>query len=462
MNKWFASIGFFLAVAAIPAITQNAPLPRGTVDIFPVHRAGTPLHPQTQATPAQSGEANASLTALVEEALQKNPAVQSALRRVEAMRHRIRQAKSWPDPKVGVGWMGNATPFSVQHGDPSSYRGVQAMQTIPFPGKLGLRGNVAGKEAEAASWDYEAVRRRVTADVKAAYFEYYFYEKAIQITQKNRDLLTKLSQIAEARYRVGKGIQQDVLKAQTELSLIMRRLTVLDQQRQTAQARLNTLLSQSADATVAAPAELEPAVLAYSLDELYDLAQKNDPGLHRDEQVIQRDQYAVNLAHKEYYPDLGIGYMYQQRPDMPDMHGVTFTVNIPIFYKSKQREAVKQAGDELLSSQAARQNRLNEVEFDVKQQYLEAQASQELIALYAKGIVPQASLALESSMSAYQVGKADFLTVLANFTNVLQYQVEYYRELANFETALARLEPRVGIELTSNRPQSPIVPKAQK
>ena len=461
MNKWFLSIGLSLALAMGSAKAQNPPEPGRSVDLFAPDHSDSAVQPQKTATAERPGEA-ASLTALVQEALQKNPAVKSALRRVEAMRRRVPQVKSWPDPKVGVGWMGNATPFSVQQGDPSSYRGVQAMQTVPFPGKLGLRGEVAGKEAEAASWDYEALRRRVTADVKAAYFEYFFFEKAIQITEKDRDLLTKLSQIAEARYRVGKGIQQDVLKAQTELSLIMRRLTVLKQQSQTAQARLNTLLSRPPETPLTAPAELQPAFLAYSLDELSQLAQNNAPGLHRDEQMIERNRYAVNLARKEYYPDLGIAYMYQQRPVMPDMHGLTFSVNIPVFYRSKQREAVKQASDELLSSMAARQHRLNEVEFDVKQQYLLAQASQDLFTLYANGIVPQASLALESSMSAYQVGKADFLTVLANFTNVLQYQVEYYRELANFETALARLETLVGTELTTNRTESPIEPETRK
>ncbi len=399
---------------------------------------------------------------LVRDALQHNSAVQSALHRVEALRHRVPQVQSLPDPQVSVGWMGNATPFSVQQGDPSSYRGVQAMQEIPFPGKLGLRGDIASKEAEAAWWDYEAVRRRVTADVKAAYFDYFFYDKAIPITQKNRDLLTKLSQIAEARYRVGKGIQQDVLKAQTELSLILQRLTVLEQQRSTAQVRLNTLLSRPPETPLPSAAEVQPAVLAYSLDELYQLAQKNDPGLHREQQMTERNQYAVNLARKEYYPDFGVGYMYQQRPLMPDMHGLTFTVNIPIFYKSKQREAVKEATEEVLSSQAARQNRLNEVNFQVKQEYLLAQASQELYDLYAKGVVPQSSLALESSMSAYQVGNVDFLTVLANFTNVLQYQIEYYRELANFESALARLEPLIGLELTTAHSQSPILPDNPK
>jgi outer membrane protein TolC len=101
---------------------------------------------------------------------------------------------------------------------------------LPYPRKLKLRGEIASKEADAGSSDLEAVRRRVTADVKTAYFEYWFYDKALQTTLKDKDLLTKLSQIAEARYRVGKGIQQDVLRSQVEISLLLQRLTVLQQQ----------------------------------------------------------------------------------------------------------------------------------------------------------------------------------------------------------------------------------------
>ena len=160
---------------------------------------------------------------LVREALQKNPAVQSASHTVEAQRRRVPQAKALPDSTVGIGWAGNITPFSVQSGDPSSYRAVSASQQLLYHGKLKLRGEIASKEADAASSDYEVIRRRVTVDVKTAYFEYWFYDKAIQTTLKDKELLTKLSQIAEARYRVGKGVQQDVLRSQARLLRIANR-----------------------------------------------------------------------------------------------------------------------------------------------------------------------------------------------------------------------------------------------
>jgi cobalt-zinc-cadmium efflux system outer membrane protein len=405
--------------------------------------------PATGTTTQTAGQSPVGLEDLVREALQKNPAVQSALHTVEAQRRRIPQAKALPDPTVGIGWAGNIRPFSVQSGDPSSYRAVTASQQLLYPGKLKLRGEIASKEADAALADYEAVRRRVTAGIKATYYEYWFYDKAIQTTLKDKDLLTKLSQIAEARYRVGKGIQQDVLRSQVEISLLLQRLTVLQQQRMTAQVRLNTLLARNPDGTLPPAENIQESALNYSLDDLYRLARQNDPGLQREQQMIERNQLAANLAQKDYYPDLSVGYMYQQRPLMPDMHGMTFTVNIPVFYKSKQRQEVRQATEERLAAEGSRDNRQNELNFELKQQYLAAKASDELLRLFSQGVVPQSSLALESSMSAYQVGTVDFLSVLGNFSTVLNYEIDYYRELANYQSALARMESMVGVDLTS-------------
>jgi cobalt-zinc-cadmium efflux system outer membrane protein len=406
---------------------------------------------QVQVSIAQQSAENPSagvltLDDVIREGLQKNPAVQAALHQVEAQKRRVPQVRSLPDPVASVGWAGNITPFSVQNGDPSSSRAINVSQQLPYPGKLKLRGDLVSKEVEAATWDYEAVRRRVVADLKTAYYDYFFQDKAIQTTQRNRDLLQKLASIAEARYRVGKGIQQDVLKSQVEISLLLQKLTVLEQQKKTAQVRLNTLLARDPDATLSRTAELSPAELAVTLDELYAQARSGDPALQREQTMVQRSAVAVSLAKRDYYPDFSVGYMYQQRPGMPDMNGATFGVNIPIFYRTKQREAVRQATEERISAERSRDNRQNELNFELKQQFLSAQASNQLLRLYSQGVVPQSSLALESSMSAYQVGNVDFLTVLGNFSTLLNYQVDYYRELANYQTALARIEALVGVD----------------
>ena len=411
-------------------------------------RVSAALQAGDVSSPAEPSVPPVVLDQLISEALMNNPGVQSALRMVEARRRRVPQARALPDPVVSVGWMGDIKPFGVQRQDPSSYRSLSAMQEIPYPGKLKLRGDIADREAEALWWDYEAARREVVAEVEAAYYDYFAAFKAIEITRKNQDLLEKLVKIAETRYQVGKGIQQDVLKAQVELSRLRQRLTVFEQQQRTAQVRLNTLLFRAAEAPLGPPAPVERAELTYALETLYQLARENDTGLQREQRLIERNQLAVNLARKEYYPDLGVGYMYQNRPLMPEMHGFTFSINIPIFYKSKQREGVNEATEELVSAERSRENRETTLAFEVKQEYLAAKASEELARLYSQAIVPQSSLALESALAAYEVGSVDFLTLLDSFITVLDYEISYYRELANYQIALARLEPLVGVELT--------------
>jgi outer membrane protein TolC len=343
--------------------------------------------------------------------------------------------------------MGNATPFSVQQGDPSSYRSVGAMQMLPYPGKLRLKGEIAGKEMEAGAADYEAVRRKVASQAKATFFDYFYYDKALQVALKDKNLLQQLSKISEARYRVGKAMQQDVLKSQTEISMLLQKITILEQQRAVAQARLNLLMARSPESPLPPAADVALTPSSRSLEELYQLAEKNSPMLQREQRLVERNQIAVSLAEKEYRPDLSVGFMYQQRPDLPDMKGATFTINVPIFYRGKQREGVRQAEEEVIAAQKSREDRANETRFELKQAYLAAKAAKDLADLYTKAVVPQSSLTLESSMSAYQVGSNDFLTVLSNFSTLLNYETDYYRQVADYNMALAEMESMVGVEL---------------
>jgi outer membrane protein TolC len=335
-------------------------------------------------------------------------------------------------------------------GDNSSYRGLTVSEQFPYPGKLKLRGEIASKEADAAQANYEAIRRRVTAEVRAAFFDYFYFDRAIQTTDRNKELLEKLSKIAEARYRVGKAMQADVLRSQVEISLLIEKLTVLELQRDTAQARLNVFMVRSPESPLPPAAEVEPATIRYSLDELYALAAANDTTVLLNKTMVEKGRLGVALAQREYRPDIGVSYMYQQRSALPDMNGVTFSVNIPVFYKNKQRQGVAEASEDLMSAEKMRDNRLNEVKFELKQQYLGAKASERLLTLYSKGVVPQSSLALESSMASYQVGNVDFLSLLSNFTTLLDYETDYYRQLADYQTALAQIEVLTGVDVTGS------------
>lgn len=388
------------------------------------------------------------LNALVQQVLERNPEIQAARRTVDAKRARIPQARAWADPRISLSYGGNfVPPLTLMRGDPSSARQVMAEQEIPYPGKTRLRGGIATKEAEAESSAYESVWRHVVSETKQAYFDLYFVQQSLSTLGKNRELLEKLEKIAEVRYAVGKAAQQDVLRAQVELSKLIERQTFLEQMQQTLCAQLNSLRDLPANSPVEAADTVQLSAMSYSLDDLESAAGANFPGLKQQRSMIAAGNLGLDLAKKEVHPDFSLGYEYMQRSAQPDMYGITFSTTLPIFRHNKQDQAIVEAAANLESSRRMEANELAVLRYRVKQEYLRAEAAKKLLALYQTGIVPQSSLALESSLSTYQVATSDFLMVLSNFTTVLDYELAYQEQSTNHEKALARLEELTGLEL---------------
>jgi outer membrane protein TolC len=348
---------------------------------------------------------------------------------------------------VSLGYMGDFAPFKTQAGDPSSYRSLGVMQEFPYPGKRDLRAQIAAKDADAAQWEIEMARRRVSGEVRVAYFELWGVDRALEVLGKNRDLLEKLARITEARYKVGQGLQQDVFRAQLEVTRLRQRLTLLEQRRATLAGQINALLQRPLDAPLGPLAPVEKDLLAYSLDELVERGVANHPQIRQQDERIAQSQIAVRLADREKMPDFAVGWDYLQRPGMPEMFGLKFTVNVPIFYQSKQKQMVTEAVAESNSARHERESIRTGLLFRIKEQYLAARASDELLTLYTKALVPQSTLTLEAALAAYQTGAVEFQSVLAGFLGVLDYESAYYEEFANYQKALARLQEITGIEL---------------
>ena len=391
-----------------------------------------------------------SLAALVAELERNNPELKAARRDVDMRVARIAPAGALPDPTMSVGYMGGVAgvPFFPSSGTTGSFRQLGASQELPFPGKLRLRTQVAATEAEAERWNYETTRRRLIAELKDAYYEYAFVDRATGIVQRNKERLDQFRQIAEAQFAVGKAIQQDVIKTQLEISLLLERLAVLELQRRALEARINGLLFRPPD-TPLGPAEAAgPTRLAQSLEELRALAQQNNPALKRDERVIDRGQQALRLAQRDVLPDFAVNVTTQKfAGDMPWMYGVDVMVKVPLFWQRKQRPMIAEAAAALQGGQQMRDNTLATTTAQVTEAYVAATTSQRLVTLYGDSVLPQARLALESSLASYQVGSVDFLSVLTNFITVLNYEVSLEEQYARLRQALARLEPLVGMEL---------------
>jgi outer membrane protein TolC len=390
----------------------------------------------------------ARLEELVREALTRNPEIQAAQRGAEAKRARVPQAKAWSDPTLTLGYGGNILPpYTLMRGDPSSQRQFMAEQVIPYPGKTRLRGEIAAREADAEATGIDEVSRRVVAEVKQAYVDLYFADQSLSTLAKERQILEQLAQVSQIRYSVGKGVQQDIIRAQVELTRLSERQTMLEQTRRTLEAQLNSLRDLPVDTPVGPASELRQSVLVQTPAELQSAAESTFPALKRQQAMIEGNQLAVNLAHKEVRPDFSVGYTYMQRAGLPDMYGFTFSTSLPVFRRNKQDQAIREAALNLEAARRSEGNQLTLLRYRVKQEFVAVEAADRLMKLYTEGLVPQSRLALESSLASYEAGASDFQTVLSNFTTILEYELNYHQQLADHEKALARLEELTGLEL---------------
>lgn len=390
-----------------------------------------------------------ALAAMVAELEQRNPELAAARRAVDMRVARIAPAGAPPDPTLSVGYMSGflRPPFFPSSATPDAYRMFGISQDLPYPGKLALRSRVAASDADIARWAYEDARARLVAELKGAYVEHVFTARGLDIVRRNKALLEQFRRIAEVRFTVGKAAQQDVLKAQLEISLLLEREAVLERERATLQADINRLLYRAADTPVDTHDAFDILPVTQTVDELRAAAVKRHPAVRRDEQQIDRGQQALRLARKELRPDFAVNVTSQRFVgDMPWMYGVDFMVKVPIFWQRKQRLMVAEAVAALDGAKRMRDSTVADATARVTQTYIAMTTSQRLIDLYGDSVLPQARLALESSVAAYEVGTVDFLTLLTNFGTLLTYELSYEEQKTQYRRTLAALEPLVGGE----------------
>jgi outer membrane protein, heavy metal efflux system len=388
------------------------------------------------------------LADVVAEALAKHPEIAAAERRYEAARQRPAQERSLPDPMVSAGYNASGAPWpgAGLGTEPTANVGFMVSQEVPYPGKLNLRASIASHEADAISQDVEAARLSVTTRVKQAYYRLAYTYAVGDVLTRNRDLLDTLLKVSENRYAVGQAAQQDVIKAQTQLSVLELQLERVRQERATREGELNALLARSTATAVGRPDDLQLTAFDLSLDSLVTLATEHAPMLRRDQIMLDRSQVAVDAARKDYKPDFAVRGGYYYMGAMPAMYEFRFDVKVPL-QRAKRAAAV---AEQLSSVEQARSTydstRLG-LQSRIQQDYQMASTSVRLATLYRQTVLPQARLALESSMASYQTGAVDFLSVLTNFGTVLEYEMTYFDELASYHTAVSRLEEMIGTPL---------------
>jgi outer membrane protein TolC len=285
--------------------------------------------------------------------------------------------------------------------------------------------------------------------VKTAYYDLSHVYRTTHVVQRNKEILENFAKIAETRYAVGEGIQQDVLKAHIEVSKMVDELIMLAQKKRALEAKLNALLNRTPETSVGEPEEVIFRKLPFAIEELQKMALEMNPTLKGMKKMIEAKEKAYALAKREYYPDFNFKFAYGQRDDGPDMKRRDMLtgmmeMNIPIFYKSKQDRKVAETKVEIQAAEAQYRAMKNEVLFMIADMSSMIQRVERQIDLYKTGIIPQASLQINSAMSAYRVNKADFMTLLDSQMTIYKYELEYHQALTEYEKNVASLEAAVG------------------
>ncbi len=392
-----------------------------------------------------AAEDRLSLEALIEEAVAQNPEIRSSRYRMDASRASVSQAGALDDPMLMMG-VDNVPIGDLSFDEflPTS-KVLGISQKVPFPGKLALKREAAAKAADSTAALYQDKIMEIVKRVKVAYYDLFYINRAIQINERNRALVEGLAETAATKYSVGTGLQQDVLKAQVELSKILSRLIVLKQAETTAKARINTLLNRRPESPLPDPGEVHRTPFDFTPEALQEMALGSSLSLKAMEQVVESNEATVALAKKQYYPDFNLALTYKNRETGETFKGDDWfsafvTVNIPLYYKNKQDAAVVQATSELARAESKYLDVKNDVLFDVQALFEEIRKGAELLELYQAGFLPQAKQSLDAAISGYQVNKVDFLTLVDNQLTLLKFELGYYRTLTEYEKKLAELE----------------------
>ncbi|TWJ19105.1 TolC family protein [Geobacter argillaceus] len=415
----------------------------------------------TFAFAAESSTPPENLSSLIQTAVANNPELKSSQSKWQMFANKVKQASALEDPMFMFKLQNMlAREPLVFNKDPQSAKVIGISQQIPFWGKRAIKEEVAQYEAESYKWAIEERKLELARMVKETYYQLYAVDKALEIIDKNLRILSDFVTIAESKYSVGQGVQQDIYKAGLEKSKMLDMQITLRQQRRSLEANLNYLLYRPGDTPVGPIADFTLPQLTLSADQLKETAFEKRPQMKSFALLVSKGQASRRLAEKEFYPDFNLSFEYMFKEAVStemvsdpgyNMFTLGVTFNLP-FQQKRRRAMVAESVSETGMATEELNALKNTITFTINDTLAQMERRQKLVELYKGGIIPQAEQSLESAVISYRVNKVDFLTLLDSRINLFNYERELYESQAEYMMKLAQLEAAVGSELSE--PQS--------
>jgi outer membrane protein TolC len=394
-------------------------------------------------------------------ALERNPNVLAARRAVAAVVEAIPQETALADPMLqATVWPDPArSPQMVSGRIPA---GIMFRQEVPWLAKLRVRGEVAEQEAKMALAQLAREELSVAEQVRLAYYDLYYYQRAIEATRENERLLEDLVGFAEIRFRTG-GSQQDVLRVEIERDRLRNELIDYERRLIQAQADLAALIHAAPEIKPLAAASLDLLTAPQALNQLYELAARCRPELRERVHQIVRDQRRRELARLNYYPDATVGLNYDVMTtqdamdplaDGKDNVGIVAGVTVPL-WQDRLRAGVREAEHRVVESARRYDAERDDTFRQIRRFAAAAEAADRQRTLYRESVLPRADQARELSVADYRTGRTDILQVVDNYRALLAFQIQVARFEADLGQALASLDRVVGCEVAASASTAP-------
>jgi outer membrane protein TolC len=378
------------------------------------------------------------LASLIQEALAHNPDLRAAEEAAKAARARPDQARALPDPMVSLSYTNDGWSPSLGEMEMTNL-GVMWSQDLPFPGKRGLRGRVASLEADQADQQLERVRLSLDAAVRRAYYGLLQARDLLDLAREQGEIWRQIEGVARARYTVGQGAQQDVLRVQVEVTRIGQLEAEQVALAEARLAELNRLLGRPVDATLETPSRLALRPLEEAASEVLAEMTAVSPELKSARLAVERERAALALARKDFLPDFSVQAGYMNRGGLDAMWQAGVGVTLPLARK-RRSSAVTAAEATVRAAERRVEAVALQLRYRTQERLAQIKAAERIAELYEKGIVPQDRMSVEAAVASYQAGKVPFVAVLEALSTLYADRTAHLAVLAGHERLRASLE----------------------
>lgn len=408
--------------------------------------------------PAQVGAVGTlRLDQLIAEAQENNPEIRLNEARTAAAGHRIPQAESLQDPMIMFGYQNESFDRLTLSEMPDSQLMFSASQMFPYPGKRALKGEMAKQETASLAALTANARLTTVRVITELFYDLFFAYKNLDIAGERARLYDRLESAASARYGSGMGTLQEVVMAQTEKYMLLETETMQRQKITAVEAILHNAIGRTTHSPLGVPVEPVPAELPMTVDQAIAFAAAHSPAIASRERMLDAAETKIAIAEKEYYPDFTVTGTVAEKgtSDFEDMWSITTSLNIPLYYRTKQREAVSEARAERLAAQQELAAAKLMLTSSLRDNYAMARSADELMELYKTGLIPKAYQDCELALSGYVNGKIEAYAVISRMKNLINYELAYWERFVERGKAVARIAALLGSDGRTEPRQQP-------